>query len=454
MRDFQSMNILNIHKFYYQRRGAERYYFDLTKLLVEKGHRVIPFSMQDDRNYPSVYSKYFVPNLELGTTNKSAPFSNVRAYCNTPLHGSSTLPSALTLHGMTQSLRTLGRILYYPQARRNIGDLLDAEKIDIAHIHNIYHHISPSILGEIHARGIPIVMTVHDFKLICPNYTLYTEGAICERCKGGKYYNATIHKCLKNSTAQSLAGTVELYFHKTFRFYEKYVSRFIAPSQFVKNKLVEFGQNPDQIEVIPHFVDVPTLEVTSHKSQVTSETAKYLLYGGALSPEKGIFQFIRYFHHASIPDLELWVAGDGPEKSEIEGYLQENKIKNIILLGKLEKSVLLETMAASLGVVIPSVVYETFGLAALEAFSQKKIVLSSSLGGLGELVEDGKTGFLFDMNDQQSVIRSLLQLSHEKDRVASMGEYAFQVARDRYNKELHYQRLMELYGGVLKGKKA
>ena len=155
------MKILNINKFFYLRGGAERYYFALSKLLEDNGHKIIPFSMKEEKNFPSSYSKYFVDNLELGNAG---------------------------LNIINKSIRPI----WYKEAQKKLEALIKLEKPDIAHLHLIYHHLSPSILPILKKYNIPVVMTVHDYKLICPNYKLYTKNAVCKRCKGHKYYNAFI----------------------------------------------------------------------------------------------------------------------------------------------------------------------------------------------------------------------------------------------------------------------
>ncbi|MBI4215096.1 MAG: glycosyltransferase family 4 protein [Parcubacteria group bacterium] len=410
------MKILQINKFFYPRRGAERYYFNLMELLKSKGHKVIPFSMQDDRNEPSEYAEYFVSRMELGDIAEKK---------------------------FTAGLLNFGRMIYSREAKQKISRLLDETKPDIAHIHLIYHHISPSILGEIKKRGIPIVMTLHDYKLICPNYSLYTEGSVCERCRGNRFYNAVLHRCLKDSYLVSAAAMAEMYVHKAFQFYEKNIDRFIAPSQFVKTKMAEFGQDASKIEVAPHFI-----KVQSSKFKVQSYSSKfksgYLLYFGALSIEKGIDKFLEYFAKLDNP-VELRIAGDGSLGEKIQNYIKEHQMTHVKLLGRLEDEALKAEIAGSLAVVVPSVSYETFGLAVLEAYQMGKPVLASRLGALPELVENGQTGYLFDMKEERSVLDVLRRAISNTEEMARMGENGHKLARDRYNEEEHYKRIMEIY---------
>ncbi len=217
------MKILFVNKFYYLKGGAERYYFDLKNLFEREGHKVIPFSMEDKKNFKSDYSKYFVSNVEL----EKPGFS-------------------------LKDLKTAGRIIYSFEAKKKIEELIKKEKPEIAHINNIYHQISPSILTVLKKYKIPMVQTLHDYKLICPIYILYSKGGICERCKKYRYYHCTFRKCTKNSRGASLINTKEMYWHKFLKIYENNIDLFISPSNFLRNKILEWGMiKPKKIIVLP-----------------------------------------------------------------------------------------------------------------------------------------------------------------------------------------------------------
>src|SRR3990172_12873930 len=178
------MNILHINKFHYLKGGAERVYFETTHLLESYGHRSIFFSMYNPENFPCETSNYFMPYVDLVTTN-----------------------------GMKSQIKTAGRILYSFDARKRLSKLLNKYQVDVAHLHNIYHQISPSILYELKKRKIPVVMTLHDYKMVCASYSMIVNGKPCEACIGGKYFNALINRCVKNSRSKSALATLEMYLH-------------------------------------------------------------------------------------------------------------------------------------------------------------------------------------------------------------------------------------------------
>ena len=274
------MKILQVNKFYFPKAGTERYVFELTKLLESKGHEVIPFAMKDKRNLKNYFNKYFVSNVDL-----SKP--KIR-------------PSGF---------KNIGRIIYSQEAKRKVEDLIKKTKPDIVHIHNIYHQISPSILPVFKKYNIPVVQTLHDFKLICPSYKLFSKGTVCERCKKHKYYNAVSQKCSKDSTLYGCVLALEMYIHKMLKIYEKNVDIFICPSQFVKNKMIEWGIDNKKLIVISHFVSLS-------KFEPNYENQGYILYFGRLTEEKGVDVLLKAMK--DFPKLKLKIIGEGPEKKNLE----------------------------------------------------------------------------------------------------------------------------------------
>lgn len=411
------MRILNINKFYYLRGGAERYYFALTKLLEAQGHDVIPFSMQDERNFPSQYAKYFVQNLEVGR------------------------PGLKMVH-------QVGRSLWSRETKRKISALVDDVNPDLAHLHLIYHHLSPSLLPALKKRNIPVVMTLHDYKLICPNYLLYTEGNPCERCRGHRYYNAVIHKCLKNSYAVSGFAAVEMSIHKLMQVYEKHIDMFIAPSEFVKNEYVKFGQDPKKITVIPHFIDPSFLEVSAKSSTgPDSKQEPYALFFGRLSAEKGIDKLLETVYIYK-PRLRLKIAGTGPLQPWIEQYISARGLQDKVeLLGHLSTDKLISAIQQASVVVIPSRVFETFGFSALESIALGTPVVAYAMGGLSEIITPD-VGRLVKLDDRATLAKAMDELAvwdREKTRIAGQT-----LIQQRYTPQRHYEALMTVYSHLKK----
>ncbi len=412
------MNILMINKFYFERGGAERYVFELTKLLEEKGHRVIPLAMKHGENLATKYEKYFVSEI-------------------------ATKPS----WHIWQNLRTVFRFFWSFEAQRKLKKLIkdvsrrDAstsrEKIDVAHIHNIYHQISPSILPVLKKNKIPIVMTVHDYKLISPNYNLYLNGRVYNKICGRKYGRCLRDKCVNKSFVQSLICFLEMWWHhKILKVYEKSVDVFIAPSKFVKEKLVAGGYDKNKVKVVPHFV-----EASEHQNlRMSEEEEKYILYFGRLSEEKGIDVLIKAMQQ--LPNVKLKIVGEGPSEIKLKTQLTKLKVKNVELLGYKNKDELREIIAGAELVVMPSLAPESFGLSALEAMALGKVVVASKIGTLPELVDKE---FLVKSGQVKELIDKISDLTKQPDYVKMKGYQNRERVEQMYGPKQHYQQIMAVY---------
>lgn len=244
------MKILNINKFYYRKGGSEAYYFALADLLRENNHEVIPFSMKDEKNYNTEYDKYFIENIS---------YENM---------------------GIKEKIINGVKLIYSVEAKNKVKNIVNDCNPDIAHLHIFQHQLSPSILKEIKKNGTYIVNTVHDLKVICPNYRMLNNEEICEKCKDNKFINCFKSKCVKGSTVNSLLYTIEAYTHRILKSYD-YVDKFICPSKFFRDKFIEFGVPEDKVVYIPNFVDTSKIEPSY-------EFEDYFVYFGRLSDEKGI----------------------------------------------------------------------------------------------------------------------------------------------------------------------
>ncbi|MFA5107415.1 MAG: glycosyltransferase family 4 protein [Patescibacteria group bacterium] len=405
------MKILLINKFYYLKGGAEKHFFELKEMLERHGHEVVVFSMRDEKNIPSAYSKYFVSNVN---------FENV------------------TLNW--QGLRTAGRMLYSFEARRKISRLLDAEKPDLVHVHNIYHQISPSILSAIKKRNIPIVQTLHDYKLLSPNYALFCHGKICECAFGGAYYKCIRHRCIKDSTVASTLSALEMYLHKSLQLYEKNVDVFICPSMFMAEQLKRWGIRAKRIEQIYNFVTetAPTKKVTGD----------YFLYVGRLSEEKGLPLLLEAF--AGLPS-KLKIVGTGPLEKELKHRVETEKMENVAFLGYREGDELSDLVSKSLAVIVPSQWYENCPLVILEAYQHGKPVIATEIGGIPELVHEGQTGYTFKLGSPNDLRKKIQLVTENISRVDEMGQNATAFS-DQFLAEKYYQKLITIYESLV-GKK-
>lgn len=402
------MKILQIHKYHHPLGGAETYYLELSKLLRKKGHEVAHFSMHHKKNLPSRWSKYFLENIS---------FKNVYP---------------------KDSLRVFRRMIYSFEAKRKIASLLDEFHPDIAHVHNIYYHISPSILTELKRRGIPVVYTVHDYHLLTPNVVFYHNGSICEISKKRKFYKAVFHKCVADSYFASFAPAITLQIQHFLGLYEKNVDYFIAPSRFMREKLIEYGFDRKKIIYLPNFVDTDNFQKTPIKTK-----GGYVLFFGQLLEHKGVQVLIKAA--AKTPDIEYKIAGNGKYKKTLIGLARKYRLKNVEFLGKLEGKKLENVISRARFCVLPSLWPENCPMTILEAFSLKKTVIASNIGGIPEIVEDGKNGLLFEAGDSNELTEKILFLWNNPKLSIKIGGAGRRTVADSFGPEKHYRRLTMIY---------
>jgi len=403
------MRILQVNKFFYLRGGAERHFLELIKLLEAKGNEVIPFAMKDERNLPSKYSKYFPSQVDLDNPKYSL-----------------------------RSLRSAGRLIYSCEAKQQIGKLIKDTQPNIAHLHNIYHQLSPSILGAIKKKKLPIVMTLNDYKLICPNYRLFTEGAPCERCRRHKYYEATIHRCLKNSFGASALATAEMYIHHNiFKFYEKYVDCFIAPSQFIRDKFIAWGWDKKKIIVLPYFLDEAEYDIYR-------EPEDYFVYFGRLDPVKGLDLLLEVMRELPA-SMKLKIIGQGEEESWLKARATSLGLKNVEFMGQQKGEKLKEIIARARFSILPSIWYEVFGLSLAETNALSRPVIGARLGGIPEVILDGQNGLLFNPGDKNDLKEKILKLWNNPEMANEMGRKGRERVVKKYNKNDYYSTLLTIY---------
>ena len=401
------MRVLIAHNRYFLRGGADRVFFQTASLLENRGHTVIPFSMKDERNLPTIYEKYFVEKLDYSKIGPS--FKN---------------------------LDTALKMIYSKEAKKKIEQLIKDTKPDIAHLHNIYGGITPSIVALLKKHNVPIVMTLHDYKLICPSYSISNNGKPCEKCKGGKFYNAVFSKCHKNSYLASLVYSTEALIHTFLKSYDN-IDYFIAPSIFLKRKMCEFGIAEERIEYIPNFVDVKAVNPFF-------ESKNYFLYTGQLLRAKGLFTLLETVRHLD-KHYSLYIAGDGEQKNKLIEFAKEKKIENIRFLGHIKGEDLFKVISEAMFIVLPSECYENAPLSILEAFVYGKPVIGSNIGGIPELISAGETGLLFEPGNYEDLGKKINYLLKNPSKIIEMGKKARKRAEEEYNPEKYYQRLMAIY---------
>jgi len=376
-----------------------------------RGHEVALFAMSDPRGSPTPYDHHFLPQIDFKKD-----------------------------LGPWQKLRQAGHLIYSLEARRRIRAMIHQFRPDVAHVRNIYHHLSPSILWELKVQKIPVIYHLNDFKLLCPSYNLVSQGEVCEACKGGTFWHALQSRCYPGIGAR-LTLMTEAYFHRWLGTHRKCVDVFLAPSQFVRDKFVEHGWDSAKFAVLPHFQRARDLPGACMGQDAP------ILYFGRLSAEKGVDDLLRAMQ--LVPQVRLVIAGDGPQRSELQELAVSLGLANVEFRGHVNPAQRDLLIARSRFTVLPSHAYETLGKVILESYAEGRAVVASDLGSRRELVREGETGLLYRAGDTDALAEAIATLSSNSELAEKMGRAGWELVRQRHTPEEHYQRLMLLYEGLV-----
>lgn len=404
------MNILSVNKFYWRKGGSEAVFFGEKELLESRNHKVVPFSMQNQGNCKSEYSEYFVKEANYDAS------------------------------GILEKLNSAATVIYSLEAKRKISELLKVFVPDIAHFHIFQHQISPSVFGPLRKLNVPLVLTLHDLKPICPNYKMYTQGHVCEECKGRKFYNCFSNKCTKGSMLKSLVSTVEMYLHYMLGYYQN-VDRYIAVSKFYQQKMIEFGFPEHQVSYLPNYIDTSTYPISTRDDG-------YVLSFGRLSEEKGIETLIE--GAALCPDIPVVIAGTGPEEKALKELAAIRNVKNVSFVGFKTGAALQELIANSSFAVITSRWYENCPMSVLESLAFGKPVIGANIGGIPELIEDGIDGIIYQTGDHEDLAKKMQTLWQMGSQRAEMGRAGRGKVEQKFNPDIHYDQLIKIYTELVK----
>jgi glycosyltransferase involved in cell wall biosynthesis len=392
------MKILLSNKFHYPRGGDCIYNIELEKLLKQQGHEVAVFCMQHPENLASVYSKYFPSEAIFSLSNKK---------------------------GIVESLlRPFGT----QEVNKKFNALLDDFQPDVVHLNNIHTQLSPLVAQIAHKRGIKVVWTLHDYKLLCPRYDcLRNDIQTCELCFTDKT-QLLKNKCMKNSLLASIIAYGEAVKWNKEKL-QRYTDSFICPSQFMKDKMIQGGFNPSKMHTLCNFIDI---EKTKRENY---EKEEYYCFIGRLSHEKGVKTLIEA---ASQLRYKLKIIGNGPLMDDLQ---QQATGKNIEFTGYKNWTKIKEIVGKARFSVIPSEWYENNPLSVLEALCLGTPVLGARIGGIPELIEVGKSGLLFESKNVEELkikINALFQLNVDYRELA-------EDSQKRFSSENYYTELMKIY---------
>lgn len=405
------MRVLLCNKFFYLRgAGPETWMLKLMKMLEGHGHQVIHFSTQDEKNWPSPYDRFFVSKLDLS--------------------GNSHL-------SLLQKVKAIGRIVYSLEAERKVRALAKLTNPDVAHIHGIFHHLSPSVLLGLKKDKVPVIMTIHDFKLACLNYKMFRNKQPCELCRGHYFWHGVQHRCVRNSLAASLTCALEMYIHRWMNIYQRYVDHFIALSRFARNKLIEYRLcHAGQITWLPTCVETEDIRPSYGRGD-------YVLYLGGVSEDKGLKTLLRAMER--LPDIKLYIAGDGPFREDIQRFAEKRGINNVTFLGLLNRKRVYDVLRESYCLVMPSEWYENTPAAVLEAFAAGKPVIASNIGSLPETVEDKVDGLLFTPGDPKDLSEKIRFLFAHSSLAYGMGRKGREKVEGAYSLQARYEKMIKIY---------
>jgi len=325
-----------------------------------------------------------------------------------------------------------------------IKDIIKKENPDIAHFHNIFYLISPSVYFACKDAEIPVVQTLHNFRLFCVNGLLLRDGLICEGCIGKLPWRGVVNACYRNSRVYSVTVALTESLHRFLGTWKDKVDAYIVLTEFNRKKFVECGLPEEKVFVKPNFLlDPPEPEYSNNG---------YAAFLGRLSTEKGLNVLIDAFKRLQSPTtkwVHLKIIGDGPLRGQIEEEVKAQQIHYIEAAGRKTFDESMELLKGARFLIIPSVWYEGFPMIILEAFACGKPVIASRLGALAELVGDGKTGLLFEPGNPEDLASKISWMLENEISCCEMGKNARKVFEERYTAEKNYEILMKIYHSVL-----
>jgi glycosyltransferase involved in cell wall biosynthesis len=398
------MKVLVANKFFFRKGGAEIVMFQERDFLLRSGEEVIDFSMQDERNFGSPYVSHFVSHKDYRT--------------------------GRTLSKLSPALS----LIHSREAVSKIAALIDKTRPDLMHCHNIYHQITPSVINVAKSRGIPVVLTLHDSKPVCPVYLRLRAGRPCSLCLDGDFHQVLMNRCAGGSIGASALLYAEAAIQRWLGSYEK-VDRFLAPSEFMRDSALHRFRS-EQVVLLYNGIDTAEIEVSTRDDG-------YVLYLGRLSGEKGVETLLRA--HEADGAWDLVVAGTGP----LERGLQM-QYRNAQFVGQLSGQALKATIGGASAIVVPSECYENCPMSVLEAMAYGKPVVASRIGGIPELIIDGETGLLFEPGDAGELRRHVSHLMGDASLRARMGAAGRIRAERQFSIEKHNTNLIDIYRSLVR----
>ena len=391
------MNIINIGRRFEFSGGAGKYFEILADLLEEYGHDVTTF---EPRN-----SKY-----------------------------QRDLPSDVNFDN--PSLIDIYKFIYNKEAQIKLRKKLNSNSFDIAHLHIYYGKLSSSILPEIKSAGIPIIQTLHEYKIICPVSKLYNGVEICKKCKGNQFHNVITNRCNRGNFLRSILSYIESSVSLSMGS-QKLIDHFITVSDYQKNILIDMGIAPEKLTTVHNFIDAEHIPVNFEKEN-------YILYFGRIEKEKGIDTLLEAMSKIK-KNTRLVFMGDGGYSNHLVKTIEKNNFKNIDFIGfKTGRELISVIMNASI-VIVPSIWYEPFGYTVVEAMACGTPVIGSNLGGITEIIDEDKNGMIFNAGNSDELADKINYLISSPTLIKEMGKSARFKIENSFSKGKHYNDILNVY---------
>ena len=404
------MRILHVNKFGYRRSGAESYMLDLIELQQRAGHETAVFSMTHPRNEPSPFAQHYAPHVEYDP-----------------------LPA-----GIAGKVRASALMLWNRKASSGLAAVIAQFRPDVAHLHNVYHQLSPSVLRPLRQSRTPVVMTLHDFKLVCPTHAMLDHGRPCEACLPHSFHQSALHRCKNDSVVASGLLGFELGVHRLFGAYGG-VHRFICPSEFLASKMRKGGLYPDRLRHLPNFANIPD------EAAADNPSGPFVFVGRLVRP-KAVDVLIDAI--ALVPGARLEIVADGPERAALEQQAAVVAPSQVRFLGHVDRDTVASIMSAARAVVLPSRSYENQPMVLLEAMALGVPVIGTDLGGIPELVDGGRTGLLVPVDDPPGLAAAMQALMTNPTTARVMGDAGRERAIAVHAPERHLAQLNAIYASA------
>jgi glycosyltransferase involved in cell wall biosynthesis len=342
-----------------------------------------------------------------------------------------------------QRLALVGRMTWARGTRREIASLLRSQKPDLVHVHNTFLMVSPSVYTACKEAHIPVVQTLHNYRLLCPAAIFYRDAHVCEECAEHNLWHAVFYGCYRESRAESAGVALMLEAHRLLRTWTRMVHSYVTLTEFARQKFTAGGLPPDRMVTKPNFVHTDPGEHV--------DSGQYALFVGRLSPEKGIGTLLAAWKLLA-KGISLIIVGDGPLSARLAVEATQLGLNNVSFRGRLRRAETLQAIKGASFLILPSGCYENFPMSIVEAFACGVPVVCSRLGAMEEIVAHGRTGLHFTPGNASDLAAKVEWAWTHPGEMAVMGRAARAEYEAKYTAERNYQMLMEIYQKALAAK--